>query len=1074
MESLTHQSLEEFLEDTKNSNPFQDSLPEIVDEHLSGFHLDNLEELQKLIKLVHSDHVGHAKISKIPDISTLPLIQHLDLSDCNLIGCPEALQHLLLLEYLDISGNHFIARLPTNLSQCKKLKHLDVSGCGLTECPSVIGKLSSLEHLNLSTIGSLTTLPQSLGQLSKLKSLYVILCNLYGCPYVVSQLKSLTHLALSGNCELTSLPDGMENLKNLEYLDVSNCGLTSYPNVLNKLTTIRHVKLNGNSILHLPLGMAHLLKLQHLDVSRCKLTSIPEILFELGELTTVNLSRNEIKFLPSVAIEKIWDPYYEDYWCWDPEKLVYPPYQVYRQGPLRCKEYLQGAKVIRAASKSISTFPNLVGYAQLVVVDVSHNRRITKLPVSLVGLPNIKYIKARGCSLQKVPSFLCQMTHLKHVDLRRNEITNIPACCIQYWNLTKNFIQHSDNPQPMSVVYFNSHYLQAPPKLVFDQGVSACVEYYREIVFSDAKNTGIHTINVLGKFGAGKTSLIRTIQNQQSTLVAEDERTVVVDRIKIRRGDNVFFVNDFGGHDIYELTSSLFLRKDNQFVLVVVNLNKYSREKHDELVTRWLSGGIAHMRSGKIAVVATNQDLCSEEEVDEKVMIMEELIANWKKDEVTYLHKKAAGQSLVSNVDQALELLSSQEFPIFVTSSKSGSGIANLEKFLLHKANRAKSTLPATWVKLYRKIDELQSSQNYEGDFKDWLTMAEVRKLFMKLTPVHKRLLINIDSRLTQCLEFFHNSGIILWYKENKDLQDVIFYGLTFLIQSLKCLFHHNLVHKLEYSPQCQNLIPLKADFDLHLSRFTLCGILTRNLLQCIWADMKLSESTHEKMEAFLVLLDLCYVEKQICKKQLKKVYFRFPWFLQQKNDEYSKYLQMVWPKKVPLATLEFAVFYEFFHRIPATLYERICVRLHHTLPPGGHVRKDVKDEAYIKVGAVQLLIEKITKSTEAMIKLTFRCPVRDLTEFGAILQKIYNEINALIREYPSIVTNAYFHCPHCNLTGSVTPIRSPLSILEEKPLEHQMTVPCDPYTTGVTEDIPAALVYPQLFGKYSGMIYKF
>ncbi len=108
---------------------------------------------------------------------------------------------------------------------------------------------------------------------------------------------------------------------------------------------------------------------------------------------------------------------------------------------------------------------------------------------------------------------------------------------------------------------------------------------------------------------------------------------------------------------------------------------------------------------------------------------------------------------------------------------------------------------------------------------------------------------------------------------------------------------------------------------------------------------------------------------------------------------------------------------------------------------------------------------------TEAMIKLTFRCPVRDLTEFGAILQKIYNEINALIREYPSIVTNAYFHCPHCILTGSATPIRRPLSILEEKPLEHQMTAPCDPYTTGVTEDIPAALIYPQLLGKYLGMI---
>ncbi len=367
------------------------------------------------------------------------------------------------------------------------------------------------------------------------------------------------------------------------------------------------------------------------------------------------------------------------------------------------------------------------------------------------------------------------------------------------------------------------------------------------------------------------------------------------------------------------------------------------------------------MRNGKIAVVATNQDLCSEEEVEQKVRIMEDLIANWKEDEITYWHRNAAGQSLVSNADQALELLSSQEFPIFVTSSKSGSGIADLEKFLLHEANKAKSTLPGTWVKLYRKIDELQSGQNNESNSKDWLTMAEVHKLFMKLTPVHKRLLINIDSRLRQCLEFFHNSGIILWYKENKDLQDVIFYGLTFLIQSLKYLFHHNLVNKLEYSPRCQNLIPLKADFDLHLSRFTQCGILTGNLLRCIWADMELSESTHEKMEAFLVLLELCYVEKQICEIHLENVYFRFPWFLQQRNEEYSKYLQMVWPKEVPLATLEFAVFYEFFHRIPATIYERLCVRLHHTLPPGGHVRKDVKDEAYIKVGAVQLLIEKIT-----------------------------------------------------------------------------------------------------------------
>ena len=93
-----------------------------------------------------------------------------------------------------------------------------------------------------------------------------------------------------------------------------------------------------------------------------------------------------------------------------------------------------------------------------------------------------------------------------------------------------------------------------PPFVIFEKGSKACLEYYKSLHLSTVSYCILLSIQVLGKTGSGKTSLIHSLKQGKPQLVDALGRTAVVDVVEVKQDDVLLKITDFGGHDIYELT----------------------------------------------------------------------------------------------------------------------------------------------------------------------------------------------------------------------------------------------------------------------------------------------------------------------------------------------------------------------------------------------------------------------------------------------------------------------------------------------------------------------------------------
>ena len=391
----------------------------------------------------------------------------------------------------------------------------------------------------------------------------------------------------------------------------------------------------------------------------------------------------------------------------------------------------------------------------------------------------------------------------------------------------------------------------------------------------------------MGKTGVGKSSLVHSIKEGSSVLIDPSDRTVVVDTLEVTDKSFLLKIADFGGHDIYEMTCPLFLRSSRQVAIVAVKLSEYNESNHDELVTKWLTTAVSHMKTGSICIVATQCDLCTEDELDRRMGMLKEKVKNWIKDELSFWEKVKSHHA--SKTAARRNILTHLKFHYFQTSSLSMEGVDTMKKFLFREANSNISVLPERWTDVYKKIDE----HNDKGTH--FITETQFRALFSGVPssddPVLRagyvmrkmtRLLINPSSGVNeslQCLQFLHDSGMILWYGEkHSNLRKIIFHDPSFLVSVLQCLFRHDLIDVLEYDhEQFGRYFISRSKFQAEVTRFRQNGILHPVMLRCIWKKFGFSQEVFETMVEILIMLDLCYSDRP-------RSMLRLPWFVQMKT----------------------------------------------------------------------------------------------------------------------------------------------------------------------------------------------
>ena len=779
-------------------------------------------------------------------LENLTNLETLDMLHCGLTEFPHVLCKLKSLKTLDIRWNESIRNLPNTLENLTNLETLNMWKCGLTEFPQVLCKLKSLKTLDIRWNENIRNLPNTLENLTNLETLDMQKCGLTEFPQVLCKLKSLKTLDIRGNENIRNLPNTLENLTNLETLDMQSCGLTEFPQVLCKLKSLKTLDITWNEIIqNLPNTLENLTNLETLNMRKCGLTEFPQVLCKLKSLKTLDIGWNEsIRNLPN-TLENLTNLETLDMWGCGltefPQVLCklksLKTLNIRRNESIRnlpnTLENLTNLETLDMQSCGLTEFPQvLCKLKSLKTLDIRWNENIQNLPNTLENLTNLETLNMWKCGLTEFPQVLCKLKSLQNLNISETSITclprmiercehleelnvsdtqikefptvifkmknlrNVMAQNVSIQVLDEDFVKlWSQNPN----IFTEGNFLKMvatrpgrfvkPPNEIVRRGPEACRKYYIALRADDAVNCSILNVTVMGKTGAGKSSLIQSIKAGSSVLVDPSDRTVVVDTLEVKNKDVLLKITDFGGHDIYEMTCPLFLKSTKQVAIVAVKLSDYNESNHDELVTKWLTTAVSHMTSGRICIVATQCDLCTEGEVEENRGLLKRKVDSWLEEELSFATKMGFRKPTSAQRSNSVDM----NIHYFQTSSLNMAGVKELEKFLFQEAMSNVSALPKRWANVYKKMDkQIEKSTKF-------ISMTQYKTLFKKGIAFPRTLFPNTEELLL-CLQFLHDSGMVLWFGEkHKNLRDVVFHDPSFPVSVLQCLFRHDLAEVLHY-----------------------------------------------------------------------------------------------------------------------------------------------------------------------------------------------------------------------------------------------------------------------------------
>jgi internalin A len=313
-----------------------------------------------------------------------------------------------------------------------------------------------------------------------------------------------------------------------------------------QLLNLQLLDLSANRLTTWPVEMAQLLNLQLLDLRSNKLTTWPVEMAQLLNLQLLSLSFNQLTTWPVEMAQ------------------------------------LLNLQLLDLRSNQLTTWP--VEMAQLLnlqQLSLSDNQ-LTTWPVEMAQLLNLQWLNLSDNELTTWPVEMAELLNLQQLDLSSNQLTTWPVEMAQlkievYWKFSiKNGIILENNP------------LENPPPEIIKQGRTAILEY-----FNAGEKQRLNEVRVLfiGDGGAGKTSLIKQLQDQQfnpnesQTKGIEIKEWEVVDisHYEMTADEQTIKAHlwDFGGQEIMHATHQFFLSKRSLYILVLDG-------RKDDKIEYWL------------------------------------------------------------------------------------------------------------------------------------------------------------------------------------------------------------------------------------------------------------------------------------------------------------------------------------------------------------------------------------------------------------------------------------------------------------------------------------------------------
>ena len=519
---------------------------------------------------------------------------------------------------------------------------------------------------------------------------------------------------------------------------------------------------------------------------------------------------------------------------------------------------------------------------------------------------------------------------------------------------------------------------------------------------------------LLGPTTAGKSSVMKSLIEGKAVLVHIDDRTQVADiqTWEITPEDSMQ-IFDHGGHDIYRITSPIFI-VPNGIVALVHDISKVSEDRVDD-TTAILNHALAYHPENQLNLVLTHTDLVSTDDAQKNRDLIKSKVHACIDQEIhslTHPTEKDEGRS------QLLAKLQKQKdnMQVFLLSSKTFDGMDNLKEFLTKVTAEKRVSLPKKWVQFYKLM--LDQKNNF---FK----LTELERLFKQLYFKGTQLLqqAKIMKKFKLALEYYRAAGHVLYFPDNPILADFVFHNKDFLLQMTQSVFHHNLKNATDFGVLRQST---KVSVDLMLQHYDEEGLLAIELLQFLWQKYGLKEEEERAVLEIMKKFHICYPVDNT-----EKLLF-FPFFL--KSNKPPALLDLQKLHSIHEQYFSVVMNCVFHNKVPINAFEAMQVQLQKTAVEReyGNSRYAWQDGIQVIIGTLE--IRAIRRTSESTITIYVCAPSHDVEQVWEVTSNVYSDLEAVIQPLLGVMKQIFFECTHC-IVKHLQPVhkRSPSDVLRTK-----------------------------------------
>ena len=263
-------------------------------------------------------------------------------------------------------------------------------------------------------------------------------------------------------------------------------------------------------------------------------------------------------------------------------------------------------------------------------------------------------------------------------------------------------------------------------------------------------------ILILGDQGIGKTSLLKTILQNQSVLTKIFERTVVFDVTswKLRNG-KVILTYDLGGHDAYYYTSQFLHYNCSQNVVLLCQA--LASEKYD-VSFQWLQATLSRSPECFVIPVLTKADDVPHAQISSCVRKFTTELKQLLENEIKVM-KKVCGDSKAAKLENYNTLHSEFESRLFVTSVKKDhpclNNVENLCKYIeeLSEKDKYHIEMPKVYEEFYCQLGKIGTVVEERRTLEPSTIDMDEIKIGPELIPSVTHAMVNSEQKVDEGYE---------------------------------------------------------------------------------------------------------------------------------------------------------------------------------------------------------------------------------------------------------------------------------------------------------------------------------